>query len=36
MSINLTDKLDEAIAEWEKIIRDNEKAKNSTRAKNCC
>ena len=35
MSINLTDKLDEAIAEWEKIIRDNKKAKNSARAKNC-
>ena len=35
MSINLTDKLDEAIVEIEKIIRDKEKAKNSARAKNC-
>ena len=35
MSINLTDKLDEAIIEIEQIIRDKEKAKNSARAKNC-
>ena len=35
MSINLTDKLDEAIVEYEKIIRDKEKAENSIRAKNC-
>jgi len=35
MSINLTDKLDEAIVEYEKIIRDKEKTENSIRAKNC-
>ena len=35
MSINLTDKLDEAIVEIEKIIRDREKAESSIRAKNC-
>ena len=35
MSINLTDKLDEAIVEIEKIIRDKEKAESSIRAKNC-
>ena len=35
MSINLTDKLDEAIVEYKKIIRNKEKAENSIRAKNC-